>query len=268
MNSSQILKGKHAVVFGAGGAIGSGVAREFASEGADVFLAGRTKSRLDDVARQITSAGGRAHVGVVDASDSLAVERYLDDVVREAGSLDIVFNAVGPLINEYGNAKNVLHVSTEEFMVALHAIVKPGYVAARAAARHMVKQRSGVIMFVTGSPARPHVAGATAIGAAFGALENLTRNLAFDLSPQGVRVVCVRTAAMPDTRTIQQTTEAMAAGLGASPEQAIAMLASLTLLKVSPHVPDTARAAAFLASDRASMMTGTVLNSSAGACSD
>ncbi len=268
MNSSQLLKNKHAVVFGAGGAIGSGVAIEFAAEGADVFLAGRTKSRLDDVARQIANAGGRAHVGVVDASDPLAVERYLDDVVQNAGTLDIVFNAVGPLAKDYGNTENVVELSAEEFMTALQTIVKPGYIAARAAARHMVRQRSGVIMFVTGSPAKPHVPGATAIGAAFGALENLTRNLAFDLSPQGVRVVCVRTAAMPDTRTIQQTTEAMAAGMGASAEQAVAMLASLTLLKVSPRVPDTAKAAAFLASDRARMMTGTVLNSSAGACPD
>jgi len=66
----------------------------------------------------------------------------------------------------------------------------------------MIEQRSGVILFATGSFARPHTAGATAIGAAFGAIENLTRNLAHDVSPCGVRVVCVRTAATPETRTI------------------------------------------------------------------
>jgi 3-oxoacyl-[acyl-carrier protein] reductase len=71
----------------------------------------------------------------------------------------------------------------------------------------MVKQRSGVIIFVTGSRARGHVPGATAIGAAFGAIENLTENLAVEVSPFGVRVVCVRTLANIDSRTIQDRFE-------------------------------------------------------------
>jgi len=58
-------------------------------------------------------------------------------------------------------------------------------ITARAAARPMIKQRSGVIIFVTGSPARAHVPGATAIGVAFGAIGNLTQNLAFEISPFG-----------------------------------------------------------------------------------
>ncbi len=54
---SNILQGKHAVVFGAGGSIGAAVAKEFAAEGAEVFLAGRTKSNVEEVARQITATG-------------------------------------------------------------------------------------------------------------------------------------------------------------------------------------------------------------------
>jgi 3-oxoacyl-[acyl-carrier protein] reductase len=69
----------------------------------------------------------------------------------------------------------------------------------------MIKRHSGVILFVTGSPARAHVPGATAIGAAFGAIENLTENLAFEVSPFGVRVVCLRTLANTDSRSIQDT---------------------------------------------------------------
>ena len=112
----------------------------------------------------------------------------------------------------------------------------------------MVKQHSGVIIFLTGGPARSHVQG-TAIGAAFGAIEALTRNLALDVSPAGVRVVCIRSAAMPDTRTIQETVDAMVGMMNISKDQAIAALANLTLLKVSPRASDTAKAAAFLASD-------------------
>ena len=73
----------------------------------------------------------------------------------------------------------------------------------------MVPRGSGVI-FLTGSPARPHVPGASGIGAAFGGIETLTRQMALELSGAGGRVVCLRTAANPDTRTIQDTTDAVA----------------------------------------------------------
>ena len=104
--SSPILREKHAVVFGAGGSIGASVAKEFAAEGAEVFLAGRTKSNVEEVARQISTAGGRAHPAVIDALDDAAVAEYIDGIARQAGSIDVTFNAVGPLANEYGNGKN------------------------------------------------------------------------------------------------------------------------------------------------------------------
>jgi len=57
---SKSLQNKHAVVFGAGGSIGSAVAKELAAEGAEVFMAGRTKTNMEAVARQITAAGRKA----------------------------------------------------------------------------------------------------------------------------------------------------------------------------------------------------------------
>ena len=176
--------------------------------------------------------------------------------------------AVGVPAKEYGNGKSAVELAIEEFMLPVTTVLKSQFITARAAARHMVKQHSGVIIFLTGGPARSHVQGTSAIGAAFGAIEALTRNLALDVSPAGVRVVCVRSAAMPDTRTIQDTVDAMVGMMNISKDQAIAALANLTLLKVSRSASDTAKAAAFLASDRARMMTGTVLNSSGGAVAD
>src|SRR5215471_1697200 len=93
---SKILEQKHAVVFGAGGSLGSAVAKEFAAEGAEVFLSGRTKSRLEEVAEQITKAGGRAHTAVIDALDEGAVNEYIESVVKQSGSIDIVLNNTGP----------------------------------------------------------------------------------------------------------------------------------------------------------------------------
>jgi len=268
MISAQILKGKHAVVFGAGGSFGSAVAREFAAEGAELFLSGRSKPGLEEIAEQISADGGRAHVAVVDAEDPAAVDAYVDGIVREAGRIDVAFNLMGPRIHEYGGGKSAMELTVEEFMVPLTRLVKSQFITSRAAARHMVEQRTGVIIFVTGSPARPHTPGATAIGAAFGAIENLTRNLAQDVSPSGVRVVCVRTAATPETRTIRELRTAMTAALSVPDDQVTKALAEMTLLKVSPTVADLARAAAFVASDNARMMTGTVLNTSAGAAMD
>ena len=268
VNSSSILREKHAIVFGAGGSIGAAVAKEFAAEGAEVFLAGRTKSNLEDVTRQITAKGGRAHMAVIDALDDAAVEEYVDGIVKQAGRVDIVFNSVGPLVTEYGNGKHAVDLTTQEFMVPLTTIVKSQFITARAAARRMVKQRSGVIIFLTGSPARGHVEGTTAIGATFGAIETLMENLAVEVSPAGVRAVCLRTTANTDSRSIQQTMDLIAGASDVSKEQMIARIASSNFLKVPASVSDTAKAAAFLASDRARMMTGTVMNSTAGAALD
>jgi 3-oxoacyl-[acyl-carrier protein] reductase len=268
MSSSTILKGKHAVVFGAGGSVGAAVAKEFAAEGAEVFLAGRTKSSVEAVAQQITRSGGRAHAHAIDALDDATVNEYMDGVVKEAGSIDIVFNAVGPLASEYGNGKNAVDLPVAEFMVPLTTVVKSQFISARAAARHMVKQHSGAIIFLTGSPARGHVEGATAIGTAFGAIESLTENLALEVGPAGVRVVCLRTTVNIDSRTIQQTMDILASKMNVTKDQMMERMASLNFLKVPASTSDTAKAAAFLASDRARMMTGTVVNSTAGAALD
>ena len=93
-HGSSLLEGKLAVVFGAGGSIGGAVAKEFAAEGAEVFLSGRTKSNVGEVQKQIVRAGGRAHAAVVDALDDAAVDAFIDGIAK-GGSIDILFNAVG-----------------------------------------------------------------------------------------------------------------------------------------------------------------------------
>ena len=261
MGNSANLTEKSAVVFGAGGALGAALAREFASQGADVYLSGRTKSKVQALADEIDPTGKLAHAAEVDALDDQAVNAYIDAVASDAGRIDIVFNAIGPRVQEYGGGRRAVDLSATEFMVPLTTVLRSQFITATAAARQMLQQGSGVLLFVTGSPGRPHTEGAAAIGAAFAAIENLTRHLAIELGPAGIRPVCLRSSAMPDTRTIQDVLQAIAAGTNATVDQAEQFLASATMLHLSPRTRDTAKVAAFLASDQAKTITGTLVMS-------
>jgi hypothetical protein len=137
---ARILEHKCALVFGAGGSIGAAVASEFAAEGARVFLVGRTKSGIEPVAEHINANGGVAQTAAIDVLDDADVNQFVD--------------ATGPLAKEYENGKIAVELPIEEFMVPLATIVKARFITARAAARHMIAQKSGVIIFVTGRPAR------------------------------------------------------------------------------------------------------------------
>jgi NAD(P)-dependent dehydrogenase (short-subunit alcohol dehydrogenase family) len=261
--TAQLLSGKHAVVLGAGGAVGGAVAREFAAEGAEVFLSGRTRLTVDAVADLIKGDGGTAHAATVDAVDEAAVVAYLDEVIAEAGSIDVVYNATGPQPREYGNGTSTLELPAQQFLAPFPSLVLSNFITARAAARHMVNQHAGVILFVTAVPALGNV-NVAAIGSAFGAMESLLRCLAMELGPAGVRVVGIRSGAMVETRTIQQSVETVAQRLSIPAEQIVAQLTEGTLLKRNPTAADTARLAAFLVSDRAPAVTGAIVNSTSG----
>jgi len=274
-SNSTILQGKRAVIFGAGGSVGSAVAREFALEGAEVFLAGRTKSHLDEVAKEISMAGGLGSVAVVDALNAQAVDEYIDRVERDSGKIDIEFNAVGPPAADYGSGKPALQLSVDEFMVPLTTIVKSQFITARSVARHMVKRREGVIIFLSGSTARGHAVipgvlnvGASSIGTAFGAVETFMENFAFEISVNGVRAVCLRTTANVDTKAIQDTLPLMAKELKMTKEEVIKGIGDANFLKSPATTTDTAKLAVLLASDRVRMITGTVVNSTAAAGMD
>jgi NADP-dependent 3-hydroxy acid dehydrogenase YdfG len=85
----MLLHQKNAVIYGAG-AIGGAVATAFAREGANVFLASRTLATVEALAGDISAAGGTAEAAQVDAFDEGAVDRHIEEVVRKAGSIDIL----------------------------------------------------------------------------------------------------------------------------------------------------------------------------------
>jgi 3-oxoacyl-[acyl-carrier protein] reductase len=266
--STLLLKNKCAVIFGATGAVGTAVAREFADQGATVFLSGRTLGAVEQVATDIQKDGGIAYAEQVDALDEQAVQAYLDRVAQEGGSIDILLNVMSPQPKDYGNGTNTMELPLEQFLLPLSTLVPSQFITARAAARHMMRQHSGVILFVTAPLASNRTPNVTAIGAAFGAMEALLRCLATDLGPAGVRVVGIRSGPMVESRTIQQGIERVVNTLGVSKAQVVSRFEQATLLKSLPTAADTARVAAFLASDGARTITGTIVNATSGSILD
>jgi len=91
----MLLKDKIAVVYGAGGGVGSAIARKFALEGAVVYIAARRLESIKTLGDEISRSGGRAKAAEVDALEEKAIEGHLDSIVEEEGRVDISFNAVG-----------------------------------------------------------------------------------------------------------------------------------------------------------------------------
>jgi NAD(P)-dependent dehydrogenase (short-subunit alcohol dehydrogenase family) len=265
--TEMLLANKNAVIYGAGGAIGAAVASAFAREGANVFLTGRNLAALDAVAKEIAAADGTAETAGVDALDEQAVERHADAVVAKTGSLDISFNAIAvPQQGIQGTPLVELSAATFSLPVATHTTSH--FLTARAAARRMLTQGSGVILTLTATPARlaaPLVGG---MAPAWAGVEALTRSLSAELGPHGIRAVCLRPDAIPETATIDVVFGQHAKTLGIPAAEFLAMAEGLTHRRRLPTLAEVANAAAFVASDQASAMTGTVVNLSGGTLVD
>jgi NAD(P)-dependent dehydrogenase (short-subunit alcohol dehydrogenase family) len=261
----MLLNKKNAVIYGAGGAIGGAVARAFACEGARVFLAGRTLAKLDAVAKEIITNGGVAETAQVDALDEQAIVEHADAVVRKAGSIDILFNAIS-----MGDIQGVplLDMSLEDFVQPVNIGTRTQFLTARAVARHMVKRGAGVILTITAGPAREATANVGGFGAACEAIEGLWRSLAAELGPRGVRLICLRSAGSPDTPDVQEMFKLHAKASGVSLEEFIASSGSQSLMRRLPMVAEVANVATIMASDRASAMTGTFPNVTCGSIVD
>jgi NAD(P)-dependent dehydrogenase (short-subunit alcohol dehydrogenase family) len=261
----MMLNDKVAVIYGAGGAVGGAVARAFASEGATLFLTGRLQAPVEAVAKDIVSAGGSAEAAEVDALDEQAIDRHLQSVIDKAGRVDISFNAVGiPDINVVGVP--LVELELEQFSLPITAYASSYFLTARLAARRMVGNKSGVIMTVTAIPARTGTPLNGGYGPAQAAKEALTQELSAELAPLGIRVVGLRPHGMPETDSLKEVFDTKAPGV--TWEQWQELLASRTHARRLATLAETANMAVFMASDKASGMTGTTVNMSMGGLDD
>lgn len=248
----MILENKVAMIYGAGGPIGGAVARAFAREGATVFLAGRTKAKLDRVADEIRSNGGSVKTAVVDALKQQAVDQFVDEVVKQTGHIDISFNVIG-----IGDIQKPLpEISLDEFLQPILNAMRAQFLTTRAAARHMVRNGSGVILhFGGGGPQTQPGLGGFKI--ALDAIEGLRWQWAVELGPHGIRVLTLKTGGIPET--IPDPKER---------EYIVDNLLPATLLNRTATLADVGNVAAFAASDQARTITSTEVNISCGAIVD
>ena len=263
----MLLENKTAVIYGAGGEVGGAVARAFGREGARLFLSGRDRAKVDAVAKDIRAAGGVAETARVDALDERAVDQYLGEVVEKTGAIDISFSAVG-IANTTLQGTPLVDLSLDDFSLPIATYTRSHFLTARLAARRMIAKRSGVILTITAIPARlglPFIGG---MPAAWGAVEAFTRSLSAELAPQGVRVVCLRSAGMPETGTIREVVGLHAKALGITRAQFLTAVEEQSHLRRLPTLAEFANVAAFVASEQAGAMTGTVVNLSGGSVAD
>jgi NAD(P)-dependent dehydrogenase (short-subunit alcohol dehydrogenase family) len=263
----SLLAGKVAVVFGGGGAIGGAVARVFAREGARVFLAGRTRSKLDATARDIVAAGGEAQVATLDLLDESAVHAHADAVAAQAGRIDIMLNAIGIA---HLQGQRFLEMKLEDFTTPIAENARAQFIAAQAVARHM--RSGGAILTLTTPGGRIAGKGFLTNGVFSATTEAFSRLLAAELGQDGIRVVCLRPTVLLDAvehSGAREVFEGVAKISGVSMHEMLAEYCrTSTLLGRGPRLAEVAEFAAFAASDRAGAMTGAIANLTCGAMTD
>jgi 3-oxoacyl-[acyl-carrier protein] reductase len=263
-----MLANKTAIIYGGGGAIGGAVARTFAREGAKVFLAGRTLGKLVKVATDISASGGEVEITEIDAFDEEAVKTHADMVAAKTGGIDIALNAIG-LVHVQGTG--FADLALDDYAFPIIAYAQAHFITAKAVAWHMAKRKSGVILTLSTPGGDLPGVGYLGFGVACAAIEGFSRLLACELAPSGIRVICLRPHAVPETLGFGSHAQAVfkpVADKAGITVEAMFDAPAQTLLKRYPTLDEVASTAAFMASDKAGAMTGTIANLTCGALLD
>lgn len=177
------LTGRTALVTGAGKGLGRAIALGFAAAGADVVLMARTRSDLEAVAREVEALGRQALVAVADATDSRQVDAVVAQAVARFGRLDVLAHAAGGSLR-----KPSVEVTDEEWDGVISANLSSTFKVCRAVGRQMLAQGSGSIINLSSTAGMRGRAGNAPYSAAKAAVINLSRALAMEWAPKGVRV--------------------------------------------------------------------------------
>ncbi len=248
------LAGRCAIVTGAAQGFGAAISRRLAEAGAAVTVADINEAAAQSTADRLADSTGRAcHGHRVDVSEEASVAALFDAVESRVGPVDVLVNNAGVFSNYLAT-----EMPRDEFARIIDVNVTGGFLCARAAARSMKPRRSGVIVNVASVDAQaPSAEGLAHYTTSKHAIAGLTRSLAMELAPHGIRV----NAVCPGAAMTEGTIEFVKAGApqGIDLEAQWAGIVDRTPLGRLCRPDDVGRAAVFLASDMAEFVTGALL---------
>ena len=241
------FEGRVALVTGASRGIGEAVARRLAAEGARVLAAARSVADLERVVSEIGGAGGRAEARALDVSDSTSIETVVKGALEQHGQIDV-------LVNNAGIAEDnlLLRMSRAAWDRVLATNLTGVFVLTQAVVKGMVRRRYGRIVNVTSVVGLMGNAGQANYAAAKAGLVGFTKSVARELGSRSITCNAVAPGFISTAMTDQMTEAARASLSGQIPAQRLG----------TPD--DVAAAVAYLASEEAGYVTGTVLNVSGG----
>lgn len=257
----MLLKERVAVITGGGRGIGRAIALKFASEGAFVALAARTRPEIESVAEEVRVTGGRSLAVTADVAEESQCRGLIEAARAHFRRVDILVNNAG----EYGPVKPVEEITPAEWdrVIAVH--LRGAYLLTRLVLPEMYARGSGVILNISSLSAKSAFAWGSPYASAKAGMLGLTRVVAAEAARKGVRVNALCPGPVTETKMSKDLGQTLAERLGVPKEEQLQGFLETILQGRGQTAAEIAAAALFLCSDQASAITGQALNVDGGA---
>ncbi|MET0463530.1 MAG: SDR family oxidoreductase [Chitinophagaceae bacterium] len=236
------MKRKVAIVTGGGSGLGFAIAEKFVQQGIETVIAGRNQQKLEEAKNKI---GELCHAIPCDVTDLKSLPGFVEQLVKQFGQIDILVNNAG--INM---KKEFVDVTDEDFQQVILTNLSSVFTLSREVVKQMLKQESGCIINISSMAAQYGIPKVIAYSASKTAIDGMTRAMAVELSPKGIRVNAIAPGFIYSDMT--------AKALDSDPERK-AKVFGRTPMGVMGQATDIGEAAYFLASDSAKYITGVIL---------
>jgi gluconate 5-dehydrogenase len=242
MSSKFDLTNKKVLITGGGKGLGFAIANAMAQHGAKVVITGRNEQLLQQACKAI---GASCSYYVFDLTDKQAIPAFVDRIENTYGQIDVLVNNAG--INM---KKDFVDVSDEDFESIIQTNLSAVFSLSRAFAKKMIERKNGVILLISSMASQYGIPKVIAYTASKSAIEGMTRAMAVELSPMGVRVNCIAPGFIE--------TDMSAKALNSDPQRKQKVLSRTPMAKLGKP-DDIGYAAVFLAGDAANYITGIIL---------